>query len=331
MAEKWIGETQIGRWTVLGQSITKTNGEVAWLCRCSCGTERYVLERSLRYGGSCSCGCLANERARSAVSHKLDGKTFGDLTVLHVASTQKKYGGVFWTCRCSCGKEVDVPATMLVQGRRTHCGCKPSFYSVDIRGQKFRNITALYPTEQRTPKGDVIWHCRCDCGKEFKASYNNLVYSNLQSCGCQKKLHDAALKTFLTHVSGTSVDMIRSKKTPTNNTSGVRGVYFIKGKWSAKIVFQKKQYHLGSFDSIDDAAFARKEAEQLLFDGAAAHYDRWKQRADEDPAWAASNPISISVERKVPTGLTVTFLPVMEPADSPDQASVSPLMKGSKQ
>lgn len=90
MAEKWTGETQIGRWTVLDQSITKTNGEVAWLCRCSCGTERYVLERSLRYGGSASCGCLANERARSAVSHKLDGKVFGDLTVLHIASTQKK-------------------------------------------------------------------------------------------------------------------------------------------------------------------------------------------------------------------------------------------------
>ena len=118
--------------------------------------------------------------------------------------------------------------------------------------------------------------------------------------------------------------MIRSKKTPTNNPSGVRGVYLIKGKWSAKIVFQKKQYHLGSFDSIDDAASARKDAERLLFDGAAAHYDRWKQRADEDPAWAATNPISISVERKVTTGLAVTFLPVMEPADSPDQASVSP-------
>ena len=95
-------------------------------------------------------------------------------------------------------------------------------------------------------------------------------------------------------------------------------------------VFQKKQYHLGSFDSMYDAASARKDAERLLFDGAADHYDRWKKRADEDPVWAASNPIHISVERKVPTGLSVTFLPVMEPADSPDQASVSPLTKGSK-
>lgn len=311
MTEKWTGKTQIGRWTVLDQSIRKTNGELAWLCRCSCGTERYVLERSLRYGGSVSCGCLASERARIAVSHKLDGKVFGDLTVLHIAATRKNYGGVFWTCRCTCGKEVDVPATLLVQGRRTHCGCQAAYYSVDISGRKFRSITALCPTEQRTAKGGVIWRCRCDCGNEFTASYNDLVYSNIQSCGCQKKRHDAVLNTFLTHVGGTSVDMIRSKKTPVNNTSGVRGVYFVRGKWSAKIVFQKKQYHLGSFDSIEEAVTVRKEAETLLFDGAAAHYDRWKQRADEDPVWAAANPIVISVERKAQSGLTVTFLPIM--------------------
>lgn len=318
MAEKWTEKTQVGRWSVSDKSIRKANGELAWLCRCSCGTERYVLDRSLKYGGSTSCGCLANERARIALSHKLDGKVFGNLTVLRVAPTQKNYGGVLWSCRCTCGKEVDVPATLLIQGRRTHCGCQAAFYSIDIRGKKFRSITALYPTEQRTSKGGVIWYCRCDCGKEFTASYNDLVYSSLQSCGCQKKLHDAALKTFLTHICGTSVDIIRSKKTPANNTSGIRGVYWMKGKWSAKIVFQKKQYHLGSFDSIDDAVSARKEAESLLFDGAAAHYDRWKQRADADPVWAASNPISISVERKAPSGLAVTFLPVMEPSDSSD-------------
>lgn len=312
MAEKWNGKTQVGRWTVSDQSITKANGERAWLCRCSCGTERYVLERSLRYGGSVSCGCLANERAKAAVSHKLDGMVFGDLTVLHIASTQKNSGGVRWTCRCTCGKEIDVPATLLVQGHRTHCGCQTAFYSVDIRGRKFRNITALYPTQQRTSKGGVVWHCRCDCGNEFTASYNDLVYSNIRSCGCRKKLHDAALKTFLIHVGETSVDMIRSKKTPTNNTSGVRGVYLIKGKWSAKIVFQKKQYHLGSFDSIEAAATARKEAETLLFDGAAAHYDRWKQYADIDPDWAAANPIRILVEKQTPSGLKATFLPSLE-------------------
>lgn len=41
--------------------------------------------------------------------------------------------------------------------------------------------------------------------------------------------------------------MIRSKKVPTDNTTDVKGEYLIKGKYLAKIVFQKKQYHLGQY------------------------------------------------------------------------------------
>ena len=45
-----------GKWTVLGDPIKTEKGERKWLCRCSCGTKRYVLERSLLSGGSLSCG-----------------------------------------------------------------------------------------------------------------------------------------------------------------------------------------------------------------------------------------------------------------------------------
>ena len=56
--------------------------------------------------------------------------------------------------------------------------------------------------------------------------------------------------------------MLKSDKLPKNNTTGVRGVYRIWGKYVAKIVFQKKQYHLGSYDSLEEAALARREAEE---------------------------------------------------------------------
>ena len=45
---------RIGRWTVLGDTMRTSAGETKWLCRCDCGTERYVLDRALRYGGSVS-------------------------------------------------------------------------------------------------------------------------------------------------------------------------------------------------------------------------------------------------------------------------------------
>lgn len=61
----------------------------------------------------------------------------------------------------------------------------------------------------------------------------------MKSCGCQKKEHDKSLQSFLTHVAGTSVDALKSKKVPTDNTTGYKGVYLIRGKYVAKIVFQK--------------------------------------------------------------------------------------------
>lgn len=72
---------RFGRWTVLDGYITTSQGERKYLCRCDCGTERYVLERSLQQGGSQRCGCLRMERARQATAHDLFGQTFGELKV----------------------------------------------------------------------------------------------------------------------------------------------------------------------------------------------------------------------------------------------------------
>jgi hypothetical protein len=55
---------RFGRWTVLGQMEFSKTGERKWLCRCDYGTERFVLERSLLYGGCSGARSLAN-RARS--------------------------------------------------------------------------------------------------------------------------------------------------------------------------------------------------------------------------------------------------------------------------
>lgn len=128
--------------------------------------------------------------------------------------------------------------------------------------------------------------------KEIAVSYNVLMYSNLRSCGCQKKEHDQKLQSFLVHVDGTSIDMLKSRKIPTDNTTGCRGVYLVRGTYMARIVFQKKQYFPGAYDRIEDAAAVRKEAEEVLFDGVAEHYRLWKEKADAAPVWGAENPIS---------------------------------------
>ena len=302
--------TVVGRWKVLDAYEKTAKNEKKWLCRCQCGTERYVLERSLVHGGSLSCGCLRKERARDAVAHDVLGKTFGDLTVVGKSKKRTKLG-TYWTCLCSCGYTCEATASELVNGYKTHCGCKTvkKYASADIMGQRFGWLVALYQTKKRDKKGSVIWHCRCDCGNEVDVSYNSMMYANQVSCGCKQKEHMASLGNYLTHVNGTSIDAIKSKKVPTDNTTGYKGVYFVRGKYVAKIVFQKKQYFLGTYDDIEDAAQARREAEEVLFDGVTQFYQKWKKRAAGDPGWAAANPVGIQVYKNNLGHLTVSYSP----------------------
>lgn len=55
------------------------------------------------------------------------------------------------------------------------------------------------------------------------------------------------------------------------NRSGVTGVCFFKatGKWGASITLNKKQYHLGFFDTVEEAAFARRQRETQIWEDAA--------------------------------------------------------------
>ena len=64
-------------------------------------------------------------------------------------------------------------------------------------------------------------------------------------------------------VEGTTLPSLIAK-IPKNNTSGVKGVFWDKSreKWSASITFQGKKISLGRFDIIEDAAKARKAAEE---------------------------------------------------------------------
>lgn len=258
METKPIDSRRVGRWAVSEQYITTAKGEKKYLCLCDCGTERYVLERSLKSGGSFSCGCLRRERAQQATAYDLLGKTFGELKVVGKSRKRTKMGA-YWTCLCSCGYTCEATASELVSGRKTNCGCKnvKNYASSDITGQRFGRLTAQYSTKKRDTKGFVIWHCRCDCGNETDVSYNNLMYCGQQSCGCKKREHDKSLAGFLTHVDGTSIDAWKSNTIPKNNTTGVRGVYSIKGRYVAKLVFQKKQHFLGTYKTLASSCSVR--------------------------------------------------------------------------
>lgn len=125
---QYSGESLAGRtfarWTVQNDVIRDAKNRRKWRCRCECGTEKYVFEKSLLRGRSQSCGCLARERLREKLTYDLTGRSFADLQVIGRADTPKGKRGVYWTCQCSCGNEIDVLAANLTSGKRTSCGCK---------------------------------------------------------------------------------------------------------------------------------------------------------------------------------------------------------------
>ena len=133
-----------------------------------------------------------------------------------------------------------------------------------LAGQRFGNLVAVEATSGRK-NGYTIWRCVCDCGNETTVCQSNLKNGHTISCGCQNRLHEAR-----TMVDGTCVEILRSaveKKTlPSNNSSGVRGVYKSKrtGRWCAQITFKGKTKYLGSFETLQEARKARERGEEIF-------------------------------------------------------------------
>ncbi|WP_110954770.1 helix-turn-helix domain-containing protein [Anaerosinus massiliensis] len=121
----------------------------------------------------------------------------------------------------------------------------------------------------KTENGASFYLCKCECGNEKIIRGNHLINGSVISCGCANKENRENLKNLAkkNYKDGTSVAMIKSNKIPTSNTSGVKGVSWSKQykKWRAYIIFKGKQIELGRYENIDDAATARKDAEEKYF------------------------------------------------------------------
>ena len=93
--------------------------------------------------------------------------------------------------------------------------------------------------------------------------------------------------------------------------TGHKGVYFIKGRYVAKIVLQKKQYYLGSYATIEEAVEVRKEAEEKLYGTVVSFYEAYSRACELYPDWGKENPMKINVRRNVIGDYDVAFMPAI--------------------
>jgi len=119
----------------------------------------------------------------------------------------------------------------------------------------------------------VYANCKClSCGKMFSARLYRILNGTTTQCPeCENKKRLQLLEQYRpeTHkgdIDGTRICSIKSREINKNNSTGVKGVSYYDGnRYRAAITFKRKQYHLGVFNTLEEAAEARRIAEKKLF------------------------------------------------------------------
>lgn len=174
-----------------------SNGERLWFCECECGGTKIVKSSHLRYGNCQSCGCIRNK--------KIAGQKFNKLTA--IKSRKRDDGRVVWLCKCDCGNKIEVLTADLLNGLYVSCGCTGSRRKKhrviknyneniisDFSGKRFNEFVVLGPTKKRYFE-DVVWRCKCDCGKIFYEPTSFILNNKIKTCGHLHKEHNEKFGT----------------------------------------------------------------------------------------------------------------------------------------
>lgn len=144
---------------------------------------------------------------------------------------------------------------------------------IKMSGQTFGRLTVLMPTKHRNANRNILWPCRCECGRIVEEDGYNLRHGGVKSCGCLRK-EETAKRIYQNQATrinignreafkdehGNPVPAVRISK---RNTSGVIGVSYDKknGKWVARLMSKGILVLNNSFADFESAVAARKTAE----------------------------------------------------------------------
>lgn len=206
------------------------------------------------------------------MARKKIGDRFGRLVITAKLPSINKNGKFIpmYECRCDCGNVVEANGNTLGKGRNS-CGClQDESRRKDIApGTKFGRLEVVKRTEEKK-HNCYMYLCKCECEEEVLVRSDMLRAGEVNSCGC---LHDDLLQANAkkayqkNFVDGTNLPKITNTKLQKNNTSGIKGVRWHRrsGKWQASITFKGKDYHLGYYADLEEAAKIRNIAEKELF------------------------------------------------------------------
>ncbi len=255
-----IGQV-FNRLTVISYYGVDKGRRILWLCECNCGSGKEVIVPTcdLKNGHTKSCGCLKREAGAARVID-ITGQKFGRLTVIsHSGSNEDRRS--LWLCKCDCdGKEVTVTGKELRNGSVKSCGClsreisskngklNKKYNTYDLTGEYGIGYTQkdepfYFDLEDFDLIKDYCW---------FITKKEKMVYGGLGSKRIllHRLVMDCPDDMQVDHLYQLRYDNRKSQlrivnnsqnqmntKIRSNNTSGVKGVYFHNDsmKWASNI------------------------------------------------------------------------------------------------
>ena len=248
----------------------KRKDQRIWNCTCICNKKVDFLEASIlkNYGVPKSCGCINNR-------NNLIGKTFGLLTVIEYCG--RKNNSLLWKCKCECGRLVFKTSNQLYNNKVYNLGCDVCIHNVEFKLKnnyyecyiKNTSIIFLIDVDDFDKVAGHNW-CQSDNGYIKTSKNNKLIYLHriIMDVFDKKQLVDHINHNILDNRKSNLRIVTHSQNSMNcinqiNYMNGIRKCG--KSSWTAIIYINNESINLGTYNNIDDAIKARKEAEEKYF------------------------------------------------------------------
>jgi len=199
----------------------------------------------------------------------------------HTGKNEK--GKTMWMCRCHCGKEFNVVAVSISTGNTKSCGCRKQ---ANYKGVNKGEENAGYKHGETKTRLYEIWKdMRYRCNNENNQAYKYYGAKGIKVCeewnSSYLVFREWAYSTgYSSELTIDRIDVkgnyepsnckwsnrqtqVRNRGVNKNSKSGVTGVTWNprNRNWVAKIMNDRKATSLGSYNSLEEAIIARRNAE----------------------------------------------------------------------
>lgn len=286
--EEFVGK-RFGKLEVLNElpAVRDNSGTLRrWMeVKCDCGQ---IVEKKLKYlknGDTTTCGNCIYEVVDKSLKGldvvgidpttdemNMIGNAYQRWLVTQVGFRSGKQRMV--KAVCECGVERVVSKSALLSGHSISCGCYAAEQISKVlttHGQS--GVTNTYNSwanmvQRCTNPNHTQYHDYGGRGIGFPTKWKTFegFFEDMGECpeGLTIERHDVNLSYSIENCSWEDMHtQAWNRRTFKNNTSGKTGVVFNKrqGSWVSTINFKSVKFHLGTYDSYEDAVEARVAAE----------------------------------------------------------------------